>query len=444
MADTFLQVTGFDPLVISEPQGPPGPQGQPGIPGPQGPPGDVSLDDTGHVPVAQVPDLSGTYAPLAQANTFTQPQTVTYGGALSRVASMVGSGAARGAPTGTITAAANGAGSVTSTAPGRVYAYTELDGQGETPLSPASAALSLSAQRAKLTVPAIRPGMTDRVIYASDDSGVTWHKLGMFNTSGHDYFGSIYLDNTAAPLSGAAAPTTDSTAHAELTVQNDGMIYLRRSDNVSDVSDLTVLMANPANNGSLSIDCYGQALFRGGGPGATNSVTAQQCGLSGASAYQAQYVPDDGAGSAPVQTWRIDPYGKQTITGYGGDLGGPALSIAPTGAQTAATGGLLNITVPAGSTNAAMRIAQSGTGDVFSTTDNKFRITAGGQLNLTGSGSAWNYIPALQVSTALVAPVTTAPPPTLNTNGQIAIDNAGTLWFRDATGTRYKLVGTAA
>jgi hypothetical protein len=57
MSDTFLQVTSFDPLIVSEPQGAQGPQGQIG---PAGPPGGViSIDgQTGAV------SLSGNYASI--------------------------------------------------------------------------------------------------------------------------------------------------------------------------------------------------------------------------------------------------------------------------------------------------------------------------------------------------------------------------------------------
>jgi YD repeat-containing protein len=62
MSDTFLQVTSFDPLIVSEPQGAQGPQGQIGPAGPAGPPGGVASIDgqTGTV------DLSSKYVPQMQ------------------------------------------------------------------------------------------------------------------------------------------------------------------------------------------------------------------------------------------------------------------------------------------------------------------------------------------------------------------------------------------
>lgn len=57
----FLQVTGFNPLIISEPQGPQGPQGQPGPVGPTGPAGGVNSVDGQQGDVS----LSGSYAPTS-------------------------------------------------------------------------------------------------------------------------------------------------------------------------------------------------------------------------------------------------------------------------------------------------------------------------------------------------------------------------------------------
>jgi hypothetical protein len=67
MSDTFLQVTSFDPLIISEPQGSQGPQGQIGPAGPVGPPGGV-VSVNGQTGVV---DLSGHYVPLATGVTAT-------------------------------------------------------------------------------------------------------------------------------------------------------------------------------------------------------------------------------------------------------------------------------------------------------------------------------------------------------------------------------------
>jgi hypothetical protein len=60
MSDTFLQVTSFDPLIVSEPQGAQGPQGQIG---PAGPPGGVISID-GQIGAV---DLSGHYGPGGSA-----------------------------------------------------------------------------------------------------------------------------------------------------------------------------------------------------------------------------------------------------------------------------------------------------------------------------------------------------------------------------------------
>lgn len=295
---------------------------------------------------------------LAAANTFTAQQKIYLGGAVNQEALSVGTGAARGAPTGTITAVTNGAGTITAT---RRWAYTEIDGiGGETTLSPASSSLVLSAQQAKLTVPNIRPGMVDRKIYASDDGGTTWKLVGNVNSNGDGYYNSVYLDNIAAPT--ATAPTVDTTTSEQLTVNNDGMIYMRRTNNVDDADDLTVLMANPANSSSLSIDLYGQLMVRGGGTAGMGCFTARTKGTASSSPFQAMWSPDDGSNTPVVQTFRVAQHGATSIVGNGIDWGGPGLRVAPTVAQTTATDGLINVVVPTGSTNQGEYIDNAGSG----------------------------------------------------------------------------------
>jgi hypothetical protein len=263
----------------------------------------------------------------------------------------LGRGLPLGAPTGTPTAATNGAGVLTGT---YKYAYTELPGVGQTTVSP-SVTIVAAGNTIRVVVPEPRRGVSGRRLYRTVAGGNTFFLVHDFGGGG-GYFQTTWDDNTPDGSLGAQAPTTDTSVLYGMEL-NAGVKYFRtHPDQGTNPADITVMTGDSGNTpGAYAIDSYGQFYVRTyQGPSYTSDKTGN---LSSHFLATLRGVVDNGA--SPSTVWEVRNNGNTLIT-----LANP-LSDAAVGDG--------NI------------YAFSATGTMPSVTT---AAVAGGQVNMVGAGSS--------------------------------------------------------
>jgi hypothetical protein len=171
----------------------------------------------------------------------------------------LGEGRALGNPTGTVTAALNGAGALTGA---YKYAYYELDVDGNsTGLSPVSATLNPAAQQMQVTVPRARIGVASRVLCRTVAGGSTYKVLYTFGPS-YDFNQTIYNDNVADGSLGANAPSSDTTLLYKCSIRKSETFFCAHPDQAGTTHDVGLLTGNPGTAGEWALDAYGTITAR--------------------------------------------------------------------------------------------------------------------------------------------------------------------------------------
>ncbi len=171
----------------------------------------------------------------------------------SNVFAEFGEGRAFGNPTGTVTAALNGAGVLTGA---YKYAYYETDVDGNaTGLSPVSATINPAAQQVQVTIPRARPGTATRVLCRTVAGGSSYFVLQSLG-SGNYFHAVTFNDNTADGSLGVAAPGADSTICYGLSMRRGVKFMATHPDQGGAAHDFTLITGDPASAASWGLDCY--------------------------------------------------------------------------------------------------------------------------------------------------------------------------------------------
>ncbi len=197
--------------------------------------------------------VGGVYVFVADLNTITD--------LVAPGSPRIGDGRAIGAPPAGPTLAEGAAGALTGT---YRYAYTETEGTGETPLSPVSSPITVTAKKINVSVPSNRRGTSGRHLYRTAAGGSVYKFLKAFD-GGDDYYRSEFIDNIADGALGATAPTSDSTYLSSFEVTESVKFFRTHPDQGDGTGDLTILTGNGAaggGGGAYSIDFYGPCLGR--------------------------------------------------------------------------------------------------------------------------------------------------------------------------------------
>lgn len=235
--------------------------------------------------------------------------TITAGG-VSTAANILraGRGKPLGNPTGTPSAATNGAGSLNGV---YQYAYTEYDGSGsgETGLSPVGS-ISPSNNTVRVTMPLPRRGTDRRRLYRTAAGGSIFKLVHDFGGAS-GYFQTLWDDNTADGSLGATAPSSDTTALYELMIAAGVKHWSTHPDQGTAAADVTILTADPSTPGSYAVDAYGEYYSRCPDNGSV-CFGALKTGTSGYFIYcEANGILDDG--SAAVQKFSVDTRGNCAV-----------------------------------------------------------------------------------------------------------------------------------
>lgn len=170
-----------------------------------------------------------------------------------------GEGRALGDPSGTVTAALNGAGVLTGA---YQYAYYETDFDGNaTGLSPLSAVINPAAQQVRVTVPRGRPGVASRVLCRTKAGGSTFYVLQNFGT-GMGFHQTVYDDNVADGSITVLASTVDSSMLYAMSIRKGVKFLATHPDQAGTPHDLTLVTGNPNATGEWAIDAYHTVVAR--------------------------------------------------------------------------------------------------------------------------------------------------------------------------------------
>jgi hypothetical protein len=236
----------------------------------------------------------------------------------------VGPGTAYGAPPSAPTLVSGGAGALTGV---YQYAYTELDFYGETTPSPL-ASITLAAERAQVTLPHARRGISKRRLYRTVAGGAQLKVVSDLASDGSGFHQTIFTDNLVDGSLGANAPASDTTQLYNIHIR-DSVKYLRTGPaQGTTAADLTLLTADANGNGTLALDAYGQILTRAR---SAHNYRAEHTGTGGGfRSYSATFI-DSAARDAqtapiPKEVFWVDPDGQLVVKPSGAGST-PAISV---------------------------------------------------------------------------------------------------------------------
>lgn len=221
----------------------------------------------------------------------------------------LGRGDAIGAPTGTITLAEDGAGSLTGA---YQYAYAESDGTGLSSLS-AVASITVSAKDIRVTVPQPRRGTSQRFLYRTEAGGSTFKLVKTFD-GGSNYFQSEWVDSVADGSLGAAHSGSDTTELWALELNDSVKFFRTHPDQGTGAADITVLTGDSGYTaGAYAMDIYGEVFIRSHYGAAVGSEKAGDLG----SHLLARYLGPEVGTDTPVTVLEIKPRGTMNMVRNG-------------------------------------------------------------------------------------------------------------------------------
>ena len=170
-----------------------------------------------------------------------------------------GEGRPLGTPTGTCTAALNGAGVLTGA---YQYAYYEYDvDSNPTIIGPVSATINPASQQVLVTVPRGRVGTAGRVLCRTKAGGSVFFILQDFGP-GYGFNQTIFADNVADSSLTIGTSAIDQSVLYKASFRRRETFFNAHPDQAGGPHDIGVVTGNPGTAGEYAIDIYGTTTVR--------------------------------------------------------------------------------------------------------------------------------------------------------------------------------------